>query len=506
MLKIAARHYNSRLIVRIFLVVLLTSPLTSSGERVFDFNANCRKAYADIISLKLASGQQLLDQEKQHNPDNLIPAFLENYIDFFVLFFNEDPAEYRLRVKHLEKRLDLMDEGPTSSPFFLFTKSIIHFQWAAIKIKFGYSWDAGWAFRRSFMQIKENQVKFPDFKPNALYIGSMEVAAGTIPDGYRWLGNMLGIKGNLKEGMRKLNAFFLLNDEWSLLFRNEAAFYFCYLKYYIENDHSAVFKFIADQRLDIVNNHLFTYLAANLSINNHESAKAIRIINERNISREYLQTPVWDLELGYSKLNHLEPDAAIYFSRFLQSFKGKFYVKDALQKLSWLYYLQGNMEQAKKYRAEILKKGSTDMEADKQAQKEAKTNSWPNKELLSARLLNDGGYYQEALRVLYGKKHSDFTLPEEQTEFSYRGGRLYEDIGRIDEAIIFYKNTILLGEKRKEYFAARAALHLGNIFEKRKDLATAISWFERCLKMKDHDFKNSLDQRAKAGIARCKGE
>jgi hypothetical protein len=63
-----------------------------------------------------------------------------------------------------------------------------------------------------------------------------------------------------------------------------------------------------------------------------------------------------------------------------------------------------------------------------------------------------------------------------------------------------------IGADRKEYFAARAALQTGYIYEKRGDKALAIVFFEKCLAMKGHDYKNSLDQRAKAGIARCKGE
>jgi len=37
-----------------------------------------------------------LNAEKTLHPDNLIPYFLENYIDFFILFFNEDPVEYKI--------------------------------------------------------------------------------------------------------------------------------------------------------------------------------------------------------------------------------------------------------------------------------------------------------------------------------------------------------------------------------------------------------------------------
>lgn len=486
------------------LLLLLLNGAFVFGEKQFDFNADCQQAYKEIIQWKFVKGQQLLDIEKFKHPDNLIPYYLENYIDFFTLFFNEDPAFYKKMASRVEDRLDKLDEGPSSSPLYLFTKAVIHFQWAAIQVKFGHNWDAGWTFRRSFVQFKQNQNAFPDFYPNQFYRGAMQVAAGTIPDGYKWLSNLLGIKGTIKDGMSQLKTSLSRKDEWSQLYREEAIFYYCYLKFYIENDKEGVFTFIKEQQLDLVNNHLFAYLAANLSLNNHQSALAEKIITERNMENIYFQTPVWDLELGYAKSNHLDPAGAVYLEKFIAQFKGKFYVKDALQKISWHYYLSGEQEKAEKARRDISLKGSGDTEADKQALKEAQSGVWPNPLLLQSRLLSDGGYYKEALRLLHGKTYLSFQLAQDQVEFCYRAGRIYDDLGHKEDAIQFYQQTIRLGEKRKEYYAARSALHIGNIMEAKGDKTSAVNWYQRVLDMKDHDYKNSLDQKAKAGIGRCK--
>jgi tetratricopeptide (TPR) repeat protein len=288
------------------------------------------------------------------------------------------------------------------------------------------------------------------------------------------------------------------------LFHEEAIFYYCYLRFYLSNDKKGVADFIEQQQLDVVNNNLYTYLAANLSINSQQAAKAIEVLNARNRSDVYMASPVWDLEMGYAKLHHLEPDAVVYFENFLKQFKGKFYVKDVLLKLGWHYYLQGDEVKAAYYRKEIAKRGSAETDADKLAQKEGKYTQWPNRLLLQARMLNDGGYHREALRLLHGKTTADFVRTEEKLEFAYRVGRLYDDLNVDDQAMTGYKEAIAIGENRKEYFAARAALHIGFIYEERGDKATAISWFEKCISMEDHDYKNSLDQRAKAGISRCK--
>ena len=130
-------------------------------------------------STEAKNGQALLDEEKNQRPDNLIPYFLENYIDFFVLFFNEEPDDYKRLVKNLDIRLAMMNRGPEDSPYFLFTRSVIHFQWAAVRIKFGYNWEAGWQLRRAYLQIKENTKSFPAFTPNLVFNGAMQVAVGT---------------------------------------------------------------------------------------------------------------------------------------------------------------------------------------------------------------------------------------------------------------------------------------------------------------------------------------
>jgi tetratricopeptide (TPR) repeat protein len=138
--------------------------------------------------------------------------------------------------------------------------------------------------------------------------------------------------------------------------------------------------------------------------------------------------------------------------------------------------------------------------------KEAESGRWPNRVLLRARLLSDGGYLPEALQGLAGLGPGNFTDPVERCEYTYRLARIYDGMGKDEEAITAYRNTIQTGEYLREYYAARAALQAGYIYERRGDKARAIAFFQRCLDMKDHDYKNSLDQRAKAGIARCKGE
>ncbi|MCZ2222078.1 MAG: tetratricopeptide repeat protein [Chitinophagales bacterium] len=477
------------------------------ADKVYEFNTTCQQAYQEIMQLKLNNGQALINKAKQQNPDNLIPIVLENYIDFFVLFFNEDNAEFKIRYPRFEQRIKLLKDGPESSPFYTFCLSAVYLHKSAVNIKFDNKVRAALDFQTAYKYIKQNKKSFPTFTPNQLLYGSLEAVAGTIPKGYQWIAGLFGIKGSITKGINSVRHFvYSTNDPWANLMSNEASFIYCYLMFYIENKKDEALKFIKDKKLDVVNNQLFTYMAANLSLNNKQVNEAEFIIENRNKSAEYFSTPVWDFQLGFVHLYRLQTSSAIkYFENYLRNFRGNFYVKDIYQKISWCYYLQGNIAKANEARKNCINKGATVTDADQQALREAKRAKWDNPILLKARILNDGGFNKEAINILQGKSSSSFSDVGEQLEFNYRVGRINDDLNNYDDAIAFYLKAINIGENRTEYYAARAALQIGMIYEKRGNKKQAIKFYEQCLDMDNHDYKNSLDQRAKSGIARCTG-
>jgi tetratricopeptide (TPR) repeat protein len=307
--------------------------------------------------------------------------------------------------------------------------------------------------------------------------------------------------------MRKVRNYANSNDPMAKQFFNESAFVYTYLLYYFENKKEEALDYIVYKKLDLVNNHLHAFMAANLALNNKQAERSKAIVLNLNKSAEYLKLSVWDFQLGYTYLYRLETTEAIhYFNQYTSHFKGKFYLKDVYQKMSWAYYLQGNTKEANAHKQLAISKGSTFSDVDKKALKDAKSKTWPNTILLKARLLNDGGYHTDALKLFVGKSSNDFNQVEERLEFVYRLARIYDDLGKKEEAIKNYLIAIRLGENRREYYAARAALQIGQIYEERGDKATAIAYYQKCINMEDHEYKDSLDQRAKSGIARCNGQ
>ena len=492
-----AKRYIASIVFLFFSVVL-------KAEKVYEFNSTCQQAYQEIIKLKINNGIALIEKAKQQNPNNLIPIFLENYVDLVSLFFNEDAAEYAIKKPKLDERIKLLEEGQQNSPFYKYCLSSVYVQKAFIEIKFAENWRASWDVRKAFILVKDNKRQFPTFAPNDLIYGSLQTVIATIPSGYSFFANLIGLNGTMDEGLTLLKNIAYSNDPYAKLFSGESAFTYCYLAYHVANKKADVFNFIQTRKLDLVNNHLLAYMAANLAITDKRIEMSRSIINNRNKSTEYYNLPIWDYEMAFIKLYHLETqEAASYYEGYLARFKGNFYVKDTYLKLSWCYYLQGNMKAAEAARINILKGGTTDTDADKQALKDAKSGVWPNIFLLKARMLSDGGYFQEALNMLNGKTISSFSTDADKLEYYYRLGRIYDDLGKNDGAIKYYNLSITLGLNSREYYAARAALQVGEIYEREAKKKQAVEYFMQCLSMKDHEYKNSLDQKAKAGIERC---
>ena len=465
-------------------------------------NERCLSAYQRFMEMNVNQGRILLAQEIKSNPKNALPLVLINYEDFISLVFNENPDEYNRRLPLKDKRLALLENTDRNSPYYLFSKALLYFQWSMIQIKYTDYWNAAWDFRKSYFLFQENKKKFPDFPYTDIFLGAQETVISTIPKGYKWISNIMGLKGHMQHGLPLLKSS--INNS-NKPFKEEAFLYLVYLKNYIENDIEGASQLIKNHQLDVKKNQLFCFMSANLALNNKNAALTESILLNRNKSTDYIPFPMLEYELGDAKLRRLAPDAAFHFQQFIATSKSNFYIKDACMNLAYCYYLQGDMKRANQYKEKIKLIGKTECDADKQAQQFAETGSFPDKDLLKARLMNDGGYNDKALDILQAKTINNFKKENEKLEYIYRLGRIYDELGQDENAMKYYNQAIQMGRHSTEYFASRAALQAGIIVEHKGQRKEALDYFQQVLDMDDHEFKNSIDQRAKAGINRLSG-
>lgn len=484
-------------------LILLATNVFAVGK--FSFNATTRSAYKKALSLRFTEARNLLAKEKAKNPHNLAVPYIENYIDLFTVFINEDKAEFVRLEKNKNKRLAFIKKhGNKSSPYYLYTLAEIRLHWAIARAKFEEYVTAFMEVRKAFKLLESNQKKYPNFVANKKSLGMLHAAVGTIPDSYKWGANLLGLDGDIDQGKREIEEVLRYAKNNDFIFEEETLVMYSFLLLHLGNQGEDAWKIIRSKKLDPKTNPLACFVQSSVAMHTGRNDEAVRILESRPKSRVYHDFLYLDYMLGLGKLYSLDADADVALKHYVKNFKGLNYIKEAYQKLAWHSLLNGDKAGYSKYMSLCKTRGNTVIEGDKKALKEAKKGSVPNITLLKAQLLFDGGYYKRAEALLKGQKVSSFSSTQHKLEVTYRKGRVAHKLKKYEAAIIYYQATIDVGRDMSYYFACNSALQIGLIHEEKKDYTKARAFYKECLSMKPDEHRNGLHQKAKAGLSRIK--
>ncbi len=486
---------------KLFFLSLLLLPFSVFAN--FDFNANCLKAYQQLLELKINTGRQTLALEKKIHPNNAIVALLENYADYFYLLTTENKQDFeRLEVKK-DERLSIIKDNDKNSPYYYYAQAEINLQWALIRGRYGEYFTAAREINKANTLLLQNTKKFPAFVLNTKGLALINVLIGSLPDGFlKTTLAAFGIKGNQKTGLTMLDKLAETLPKSSFEpFYEETIFCYAYVLtdiVYATNAYAKIIKYterFADSSL------LKTYLQAYTAIKNQHNDEAITILANKPSGNVYQAFPYLDYLMGVAKLNKLDETAGTYFEKFLQSNKGVNYTKDAYLRLGMLSILKGDFLAYNAFMAKVKNNGYTYHEKDKQALNEANTKP-TQLELLKARLLFDGGYYQKALAILPTALPEKYTLAKDKTEYYYRLARINEGLSKDQLAIENYQIAINLGKNLTFYYAARSALQMAKIYEQKKNFTKAKTYFNTAISFKNHEFETGIENQAKEGLKR----
>lgn len=486
-----------------FVFFIACAERSTAGAYTYDWDSNCSKAYQYEMSMHFAEAWTLLAAELRANSNNLLATYIADYEDCITLVLNCDRGEYERRADHFGSRIDMLSNGDKSSPWYRLCMAGVYLHWGTVNMRFGEQLKAAIKFRKAFAMLRENEELFPTFEYDNVFNGLREAVVGSLPSSYQWLVSIFGIRGNLKNGVSEL-ASFVNNHTNSQPFRAEAVLYYALVRFYILSQQKETWDYLNSPQFVTSGNLLNTFVKANIGLDFRKSRAVIEMLRGAESNPEFKNCPIFQYQLGIAYL----PDSTsiYYFLQFLKTNKGDLYVKDCWQKTAYAWYIDGNMPNAQYCMQQIPKAGSTRIDGDKQAEKFAENKVWPNKQLLHARLLIDGGYNKEALAILSGIDNSKLTNPADKAEFFFRMGRVYEEEGDYAKALANYESTIGIGKNRHDQFAARAALRMGAIYEHTGRNKEAVASYNECLDMPWHDFQNSIDNQAKAGLNRIEGK
>jgi tetratricopeptide (TPR) repeat protein len=488
---------------------LLFIPRTQSQ---FSFSQNCQDAYEAIFALRFTEANTLIANEKKADPNNLLPVYLENYIDFLTLIIGEETKVYDQLKERKNQRVSMLENGRNDSPYYNFCLGEIYLQWAFARLKFGDYATAALEIRKAYSLFAENEKKYPAFTINKIGMGVVHAMVSLVPENYKWMSNIMGLEGSLTSGLNEIRQVVMYSgtDRITMMYKPQATFFLAFLVVNLQKNKKEALPILELFRNPSPDKHqalspLLIFARATILMKNGLNDEALSALNERLPLSQSLHFYYLDYLEGMARLNKLDYSASICFERFLGGFKGQNYISSARQKLAWIALLRGDTTGYALKMEQVIGHGALIVDEDKQARFEAEKGIAPNVILLRVRLLFDGGYYDRAMNELLNNSVKTIVKSRRDlVEYTYRLGRIHHETGNSAKALENYQLTVLRGKNEPFYFAAGAAYQMGLLYENQGALSKADSAYRLCLTIKPDEYKNSLHQKAKAGLNRLK--
>lgn len=482
------------------LVLFLSSTALIKAEGYFTYSPKAIDVYQHIAGLRFETAAKALQEFRTEEPRNLIVCHLESYLDFLKAYLHESDADYE-RLKSLRgERLARIASGDPESPYFLFLQADIRLQTAIVRLKFEDYFMAFLDVQKAWKLLLENSRKFPGFLPNTKDLATLRAIIGTVPEQYQWgLKLLSGMEGSVSEGIAALDKI----AHRDFVFAKEVTLIRALLALHLEQEAEKAWQIISkDPRFTPQSNTLDCFFFATFALRCGRNDEAIQLLDKRPDDPEATPFAFLDFLTGIAQLRRLDTNAEIHFKKFLHQFRGRHFIKEAWQKMAWIALLKGHTQKYHYYINKCLSEGHDISGEDQNALQEARSGLPPDPDLLKARLLFDGHYFQQALTLLEQKKPTDFSRKSDHLEYSYRLGRIWHGLEQYPRALQSYSMAILNGRNSPEYFACNAALQSGLIYEilGRKDEAAEA--FDLCLSMYPDSYRAGLHQQAKAGLLR----
>jgi len=478
-----------------FITCLFLCLVIQSLAQDWKFDPATKQAYNLVLNLQTQDAHLLIP-----NPETAQEHYVTALSEALELLITEDKEKFNDYEDRFEQRLNRKVKA--NSPDDMFLLAEIRLQWAFVYLKFGHEFDAALSLKQSYSLVQEIKKRYPSFKAIQKTSGILEVIVGSVPEKYDWLLSLMGIKGSIDQGLTELNALRKSESDLSL----EADLLYVLVQGFVLQQTEEASKEMHSVLTRNPDSRLALFLGASISIKNSESEKALKMI----ISLEDHKTglPLYYAqylkgEVFLQKADYINSIAS--YRWFINHYAGENYVKDAYYKIALCYWLNGNSNDAMHRFDEAKSLGKEVTEADKYAARSLAEEELPHIKLTKARYFTDGGYYEEANEVLENISPQERVTKRDQAEFPYRKARLFHKQNKLQEAKMFYEQTIQSTAQEPWYFAPNACLQLGYIALFESDKRTAKLYFEQALTYKKHEYKNSIDSKAKSALAQLSG-
>lgn len=424
--------------------------------------------------------------------------YFASLCDALELIVSENSTHLQMYEKMWEKRLDELSKSIPQSAEKWYVMAELRLQWAFIYLKYGYELRAAWQVRQSYMAASTCRQQYSHYEPVRKTWGVLNVMLGSMPEKYQWVLRMLRLKGSLDTGLHELQTAARASDLYGL----EASILLSLTQHFLLQQSSPD-KNHAQDLLKKYPCRLIYFIAALTALKDSRAEQTLAYLDSLD-GKPGMNLPYVSYLRGEALLCKGYYAGAIKAYREFLEHAGKNFVKDANYKTGICYTLLGDTLQARMYFQRARTAGDRRTEADRYADTELSSFTWPHPVISRLRYATDGGYYKQALEIIEHHQRDTFADLKHRVEFIYRTARLYHKLHRIEDCIALYRKTIALSGNETWYFAPNACLQLGYVYWQKGDLQMAEAYFRKALSYTDHAYKNSIDSKAKLALSQIK--
>lgn len=482
----------------LFLTTFFYLPAVALASEL-TFTESHREVYLHYLRLEFENGHELLLEAT--DPENGNTLYLKSYYEWFHLLINGREATLETFEKTTEERLSTWQHYDESSPYFRFLQAELYLHLGTAQLFFEQRWSAVWNIRRAYKLLQKNQEQHPDFLDNYKSLGLLEVIFGAVPDKYQWALSLIGLKGTIRRGVQKLQKL----HESESVFGIEAGMVLAMLQTHVLGQEQEAARASARLHQEHPDVRAVDFVRTITLLRAQDHAGARAFLMRRKPSADEYPLPHWAYMRAEAELHLGNFEAAKpFYQNFLGHYKGQHFIKDTYYKLFLAEWL-GTGKENEAWLRKVRTAGKALTDADRHALRFAERKSLPHPKLMEARLLTDGGSYQKAM-TLVDTLTSEALSEEDRTEWWYRKARILHQQHKVAKAVPAYLETIERGAALPNHFAANASLQLGYIFARRGEKARARKYFEQVADYDNHAYRESLKQKAKAGLRRLEEE
>lgn len=477
--------------------LLIVSSHLVSGQLYYSVTKDIESVYDAVWEMDHHKAYAAVANVKSTDPNNLLVHLLEDYIDFTKIFLTDDLSGFEAYRENVGRRLDELQRGDASSPYYYYAQAEIYIHWSLVRGKNGETIRAGWDINRAYKLLKKCKKEHPDFLYVDKSLSVIHTLMGSVK-GIRktFIKLLTSLDGTIEEGIKDINDLYVWDTDHPSVWSDEIKTVQSLMSGHILKDWERALSIISEisdkHKATPLGRFLISSTASHAGKNDEAINHLIPTQDHDNQSFYYL-----DFLGGAVLLNKKDTRAKDYFQKYLDNHHGQNFLKAACQKMAWFELIMNDDIVAyKSWMSQCLTIGATETGEDQEAQQAALSGVIPHRELLTARLLYDGGYYSESLRELDGIDTS-ILEPQERLEYAYRKGRVFQTIDEQERAVPLFKEAIVIGRDMKVYYACNSALQLAHIYFDNEEYNLARDYVDMALDIHPSERKDALHNEAK---------